>query len=598
MKRVLFTIIIFSISAFADIESIKTDVQTLSSPEYGGRKPGTEGIDKAANYIKNRFDEIGLEPFADSWFDDFTVKSGKKLDGENKLSFDVFIPRPGIPKEKLRPRTATWKVLDEWTPMPFSANGEYKGDMVFVGYGITSESLNYDDYAGADVEGKAVVVLANSPDGEDRTGDFARYSSYRYKISNAKEHKAAAVIFIKTQGDSANVMIKLNSENRLNTNSGMIAVQVSREKFEKYFPKSNSLYKLEQQMNNEKKPEPIAIENKEVSLKVNLSDIEIPAKNVVGLLKGKKKDKFIFIGAHYDHLGITNTGGSRYREKTPALHPGADDNASGVAAIIELAERLKKDKPEYSFIFGAWSAEEMGLLGSKDYVENEFFYNDNVLCYLNFDMVGRLKESKLSILGVGSSPEFESIIDGANSNWNFELNKIQAGQGPSDHSSFYQKEKPVLAFFSGIHSDYHTPKDTPDLINYNGIDSIVSFSKDIINILNERKDLAFSEVKMNEKASAIRRGSSNVVMGVIPNYSDIDHGFVIDGVNAGGPAALAGLKGGDIIVEVDGDEINDIYDFMYAYWDKEPGDEVIVKVLRDGRTEPISLKVKLAAKGY
>jgi hypothetical protein len=596
MKYILILIFVTSI-AFADTNDLKRNVEKLSSEEFGGRKPGTPEIDKAADYIKEQFEEAGLEPLNETWFNEFTVKSGKKLEGENSLSFDIYIPRPGIPKDRLRPRTATWENLSDWTPMQFSSNGEYSGEMVFVGYGITSEDLGYDDYAGVDTEGKAVVIVGNSPDGESKTGEFSRYSSWRYKTSNAKDHGAAAIIFIKPQGDSANVLIPLDVENRLSTNAGIPAIQVSREKFIKYFPKSKGLLKLEKQINNEKKPASMLIENKEVSLKVNLTDIEFPARNVIGVLEGDSED-YIFIGAHYDHLGVSNSGSSRYRDSPPKMHPGADDNASGTAAIIEIAKRLKEIDTEHSVIFAAWSAEEMGLLGSAAYVKNDFNIKDKVKCYLNFDMVGRLKDSKLSILGVGSSPDFKNAIEQVSSNYAFDLNLIESGMGPSDHSSFYKEEKPVLAFFSGIHSDYHTPEDTPDKINYEGMDSIINFSIDLFKILDKKSEIAYSEVQMNEKAQKLRRGSSNVVMGVIPNYSDIDHGFIIDGVKPGGPAALAGLRGGDIITEVDGDKINDIYDFMYAYWDKNPGDEVIVKVLRDNKKEPVSLKVKLAAKDY
>lgn len=586
---------IFCSIAFADIESIKENVKILSSEEFGGRKPGTPEIDKAAEFIKNKFDESGLEPLGENWYQEFTVKSGKKLEGENLLSFQIYIPRPGIPKDRLRPRTAAWKKLEEWTPMPFSADGVYSGEMVFVGYGISSESLGYDDYAGIDANGKAVVMLTDSPDGKSRTGKFARYASLRYKISNAKDHDAAAVIFIKSQGDSANVLYKLNSEDRLNTNAGLPTIQVGRDKFGKYFPKGKDLLTLEQKINKEKKPASFQFKNKELDLKVDITDIEFPAKNVIGVLKGNS-DKYIFLGAHYDHLGVSNSGSSRYRGSQPKMHPGADDNASGVAALIEIAEIMKEKDTQHSVIFAAWSAEEMGLLGSENYVSEHFNVKENVKAYLNYDMVGRLRENKLTILGVGSSPEFKPTIEKVNADFNLELNLIESGMGPSDHSSFYKSEKPVLAFFSGIHSDYHTPEDTPDKINYDGIDLIVNFSLGIFESLDKKDDIAYTEVKMNEKAQKIRRGGSKVVMGVIPNYSDIDHGFIIDGVSPGGPAALAGMKGGDIIVEVAGDKVNDIYDFMYAYWDKQPGDEIIVKVLRDNKKAPISLKVKLAAK--
>ncbi|MDC1067688.1 M20/M25/M40 family metallo-hydrolase [Candidatus Kapabacteria bacterium] len=595
MKYIIL-LLIFSNLLFADSDDIKANLEKLTSTEFGGRLPGTTGIDKAAQFIKEQFQEAGLKPINDSWFQEFSVKSGKKLSGENNLSFNIFIPRPGIPKEKLRPRTATWNNMVDWTPLQFSSNGSYNGEMIFVGYGISSESLAYDDYSNIDVAGKAVVILTDSPNGKSKTGKFARYSSMRYKISNAKEHNAAAVIFIKSQDDSANVLEKLDVNNRMSTNSGILAAQVSREKFIKYFPKNAGLLKLENSINETKKPASVTIDNKEISIIINIEDIKYPTKNIIGVLEGKNPNKYIFMGAHYDHLGVSNSGSSRYRDNPPKIHPGADDNASGVASMIEIANRLKNNKPEHSVIFAAWSAEEMGLLGSDNYVNNNFDLKENVLCYLNFDMVGRLTNSKLSILGTGTAEEFNDLINKTAEDYNFEISMIQTGMGPSDHSSFYKAKKPVLAIFSGIHSDYHTPEDTPDKINWEGMDSIINFSIDLFESIDKKGNLTFQEVQINEKSKTIRRGGSSVVMGVIPNYSDIDHGFIIDGVTPKGPAALAGLKGGDILIEVDGDKIVDIYDFMYSYWDKNPGDIVVVKVLRDNKDEPISLKVKLAAK--
>ncbi len=596
-KMILLFVLLLSVSVFADDRSdIEENVKYLASPELKGRKPGTDGIEKAAAFIEKKFKDIGLKGINNTYTQSFEVKTGKKLGaGENNLSFKVTIPRPGVPADRWPTTEKKWEINTDYLPYSFSGSGSAEAEMVFCGFGISAPELKYDDYEGVDVKGKVVILLSDSPDGDSKTGDFAKYSNFRYKLSNAKKQNAAAIIFVNIQGDSANVFQKLDQVDRMSSDAGIIAVQANRVQIDKFFPNSDKLFPSEETIYKTKKPKSFAIPKAVCKISVSLEDEVTTTKNVFGLLKGDS-DKYIVIGAHYDHLGEGHTHGSRYKGGTDKIHYGADDNASGTSAIIQLAERFEDEEIEDNILFIAFSAEEMGLLGSKAFVKNLPIDKSKIKFYVNYDMVGRLEDKDLQVFGVGTSPKFESTLDNIATEKAITIKKIATGNGPSDHQSFNIEKVPVLFFFSGIHSEYHTPQDTPDKVDYDGMIKIIDYSEAVIRTLSKESKLDYSEVKESEKKATISRTSSSVVMGVIPSYSDTEHGFVLDGVKSGGPAEIGGLKAGDIIIAVDDDEVKDIYDFMYSYWTKNPGDVVKVKVLRGGKTEPLVFNVKLAAK--
>ena len=594
MQRIIIILLILGSYQYSLSSDVKKDIEYLASEELEGRQPGTEGIEKAAQYIEKQFEKIGLDKVGDSYRQKFNIKLGRELGENNSIGFDVVIPRPGVPKNKLRALKRTWETGKDWMPSTVSANGEVSGDVVFVGYGISAEKLNYDDYADVDVTGKLVVCLTASPDGSDRSGSFSKYATRNYKASNAKKHGAAGIMFVKIQGDSVDVFNKLNEGSRINSNSGIVAIQAARTSIDKLFPRKTQLYYLENKINESLQPQSFLVPNISISAKVELTDIEKETSNIMGFLEGDS-DEIVVIGAHYDHLGYGKGGSSRYRGKEKKIHYGADDNASGTAAVIEIARILEENPINASILFVAWSAEEMGLLGSKYFTENPNIDASKITAYYNYDMVGRLEE-KITILGAGTSPNWKDILTEAKGDMEYELEFVDAGNGPSDHSSFYQLDKPVLAFFSGIHSDYHTPNDSPDKINYEGINDIINYSLKVIRTADEMNEIAFSKVAEPDIRKKMGRTKSNVTFGVIPSYSSNRHGFVIDDIIIGGPAHNGGMQAGDIIIEIDGEKIANIYDFMFAYWDKEPGDILNVKVLRGGKDYPIAIKVKLNAK--
>jgi len=314
---------------------------------------------------------------------------------------------------------------------------------------------------------------------------------------------------------------------------------------------------------------------------------QINAINVVGYLDNNKENTVI-IGAHYDHIGY----GGIYsldtdRMEKNKIHNGADDNASGVALLLNLAERLiKDDSSNNNYLFIAFSAEELGLIGSKYFAENPLISLENANYMINLDMVGRLNtEKELSVFGAGTSPIFRQVINSLNNS--FSLKIIDDGTGPSDHTSFYNKGIPVLFFNSGSHQDYHRSTDDFELINFDGIVEISNYVFDIINELNNYGKLNFSET-VSEQPTIAR---FKVSLRVMPDYVYDKKGMKADQIIKGGPADKAGLLDGDVIIKLGEYSIDDIYSYMEALSKFEIGQEILVVVLRDG--EQIEFKVQL-----
>lgn len=313
------------------------------------------------------------------------------------------------------------------------------------------------------------------------------------------------------------------------------------------------------------------------------------SKNVVGLVRGtKESDEVIIIGAHYDHLGYGEFG-SLYRGDTPRIHNGADDNASGTAGLIELAQYFGKYRPETDLLFVAFSGEEMGLLGSAHFVEEPPVNLDNTLAMINMDMIGRMEDHKLIIFGTGTTSDWEEILLVANTD-SLKIQLVKDGTGASDHTSFYYKNIPVLHYFTDTHSDYHRPSDDVEYINNEGIAKITEHIVRVIEYLDgiDKEQMAFIEAPGKQRQSMRLEGPT---LGVLPDYGYDGTGMKITGVNAEEPAANAGLKAGDIIIKLGGLELNDIYDYMAALNTLEKGETTTITILRNG--EEITLELQL-----
>ncbi len=306
------------------------------------------------------------------------------------------------------------------------------------------------------------------------------------------------------------------------------------------------------------------------------TDSTLTGINVIGFINNNAKETIV-VGAHYDHLGYGSEG-SLYRGEDKAIHNGADDNASGVAVMLNLASKLKNSDKGNNYLFMAFSGEEMGLLGSNYFVKNATINTDSINYMINMDMVGRLKQdSTLAVYGVGTSPIFKQVISASNKN--FKIIENESGVGPSDHTSFYLNDIPVLHFFTGQHEDYHKPSDDSEKLNYEGMETISNYIFDIITDLDNNGELAFRKTK-NESEETPR---FKVTLGVVPDYMFDGEGMRIDGVSEEKPAQKAGLEKGDIVIQLGEHKVKDMMGYMKALSKFEKGNTTTVKVNRNGK---------------
>ena len=600
INKVIFIIIVGAFNLYAqdsliiDKNKIKEAVKFLASDELKGRFPGTDGIEQAAKFIENEFQNVGLMKFNNSYRQQFDVTTSLIADDNCALSVETFVQRIGVPKERWPKLAQPFKMAVDFSPLAFSDNGTAKGELAFVGFGISAPDINYDDYAGIDVKDKIVIFISDSPDGEKKDGQFAPYSNIRYKANIARNKGAKGIIMIKMQGDSMNIFERLDYAN-IGRNSGILAVQVQRQSISKFFPKNKIMIEVEDFIVKNKKPDSFIIPNTNVEITVNLSPKKEATYNIVGYIEGNDpslKNEYIVIGAHYDHLGF---GGptSRNNSKKQLVHNGADDNASGVVGIIELAKYYKTNPTKRSILVVAFSAEEMGLLGSDHFVKNLPIPKENIITMINFDMIGRMKED-FTIFGYSSAKNFEQLIDSITGLHKVKVVKASDAYGPSDHSSFYSEKIPVMMIFTGVHEDYHTPNDDWNKINFDGMAKIIEYSSHIINNLaNSPNRPEYVEGDKTERKPSHGYGSK-VWFGIIPAFDESPKGCKIGGASPGSPAAAAGFQKDDIITKIADKDVKNLYDFMYSLRDYNPGDEVIVKFLRDDKE--METKVKLTAK--
>jgi hypothetical protein len=572
-------------------------VKYLASDELEGRFPGTNGITKARDYILNQFNQLGLKSINGKNTQSIGVTVGYELAEKNEVFFNVVIPKPGVPIEMSRPMKKTWDMGKDWMPLSISDDGELEAPMVFCGFGITSKELNYDDFTGIDVKGKVAIILSHSPNGEKKDDEFTPYISYRYKLNNAREHGAKAVIFVKIQGDSANVFEPLDRD-RFERDAGLLAIQVNRNRIAEYFPKS-SLYPTEIEMMKTKKPKSFDLPNAKINISVHLKDKKVQTENVFGFVEGTDpnlKNEYIVVGAHYDHLGTSQIY-VKYVGNKQVVNNGADDNASGVAAMLELARTISQNPVKRSVAFIAFTGEELGILGSNAFVNEKIIDPKQIAMMINLDMVGRMKDNMINIIGTGSSTIFESGFNEIDLADTLIIVRSESPLGASDQTSFYLKDIPSVFFFSGVHMDYHKPSDDWDKLNYTGISRIVDLlSKTVNKFGNMDQRPPFHKVtEVNPKAGGSgNRSGSKVWFGIVPNFNPDPKGLRISGASPGSPAEKAGFIADDILTSIDDKEVKNLHDFTFALREKNPGDEVMVKFLRNGAEK--TCKVRLISK--
>lgn len=603
IKKILlvYTVLLFLLSPLLSqddnrIESIQKDLKFLASEECEGRLAGSKGNKLAEEYILNRFKEIKLLPVGGQYLQSFTINTGLTYGPNNLFTATKLVEKSGLPKEMWTKARKKMIITSDYQPLSISANGSVEGEVAFVGYGITAKELNYDDYEGIEVKDKIVIIISDSADGKPLDSRFASYSTLKYKAHNAKEHGAAGIVFIKRISDSANTFYPLTLE-RFSGNSGLPIIQANRTELAKYFPKENNLYPTEISIINTKKPKSFILPNVSFSFSVDLRYEETEVSNVMGMIRGidkTKSDEYIIIGAHYDHIGW-GAFNSSYKGK-PTIHYGADDNASGVSALIDLATHIARQPLRRSVIFIAFNAEEMGLLGSAHFVKNSPVDLSKIITMINLDMVGRMQSNNLTVFGSGSGDTFDEVLNAVAEQYQINISKNNEGYGPSDHTSFYIENIPVLFFFTGAHSDYHSPGDTYEKINFNGIVTISEMIMTILKNIDSRNEAPKFIQSSNSSNPNNGKGRSDIKVsfGSIPDFSGSTDGFLINGCKQGSPCENAGLKKGDTIVSFANMPINNLSEFTEALKKVNPGDIVNIEYLRAGKR--ITTKVELQAK--
>ncbi|HEX3035343.1 MAG TPA: M20/M25/M40 family metallo-hydrolase [Thermodesulfobacteriota bacterium] len=567
-------------------EEITSHVRHLASDELGGRESGTPGNREAADYIASHLNSYGLKPLGDNgtYFQNFTFTSGVRLGDQNSLAISM-----GENEKEL-------KVKKDYVPLSFSSEGTVSGELVFAGYGISAPDLNYDDYADIDVKDKIVLVLRYIPEDYSSKSKFYRYAPLHYKATNAREKGAKGIIFVtpfsqKEEEDLGGMRFHSSfSDSRIH------AVILRREIANKILKTAGREMKDLEKKLSDKKTDSFIVPDTGVSLHTDLIKEERSTSNIIGLLEGSDpelKDEVIVIGAHYDHIGLGDEFSVGKDESNKGkVHNGADDNASGTAGLLELAEYFshKRDSLERSLIFIAFSGEEKGVLGSSYYVKNPKFPLEKTVAMLNMDMIGRLRDNTLTVIGAGTSPQWKDLIESASSAVGLSIKTRESGLAASDQTVFFTKDIPVLLFFTGVHSDYHTPGDDWNKINSEGEEKILRLIAEITRNLNQTPQrIAFSKPKVDEKEGGMGAARFDVYLGTVPDYSEEVDGVKLMGVQSGSPAEKAGLREGDIIVNLAGKTVKGIHDYVYALGETEAGVPTDMVVIRNGK--PVKLNI-------
>ena len=617
IKKPLYLFLLLSLasSAFAQTAAapskdpleanLRRHVEYLASDKLEGRRTGERGATTAAGYVVNQFAKAKLKPgFKASngkatYLQPFPYIAGVTLGKDNFLRI---IPTADTRESKM-------KVELDFQPFANSIKGYVPpAPLVFAGYGVATADKSRDDYAGLDVKGKIVLVADGTPDANNPHSNFAGINVHT-KANIAKERGAKALIVISRTDDLKLERLAQLSYEPTTGETAIPVVIVTRSSVARLF--NTGLGEVESSMESGKAPLPAITATAQV--KVDLVKKQSEAYNVIGVLEGTDptlKNEAIVIGAHYDHLG--HGGQGSLSPNTKDIHHGADDNASGTSAVIELARMFKSEpgaiatgfRNKRTIIFIAFGGEEEGLLGSKYYVNHPTFPIDKTIAMINLDMVGRLNENKLTVGGIGTATEMKALVEDLNGHnrvgvekhsyaapsFNLQLN--EDGFGPSDHSSFYGKQIPVLFLFTGTHLDYHKPTDTAEKINYSGLTKITQYAALLADSIDQNPTRPTYKVAQSSGQMGARTTFS-VSLGTIPSYADGNDGLTIDGVRDGGPGAKAGLKGGDKIIKLAGKDVRNISDYMFAMSTMKAGDEYEVVVKRGDET--LTMKIVPAA---
>ena len=582
-----------SVSSEISESDHRAHVAYLASDELEGRQTGSAGSRAAADYARDQFrsaglNGVGLPPNYSHKFQ-FTKRIETASEG-NHLRLES---SGHISFEKV------FEVEKGFRPLSFTSSSEFSGGVVFAGYGLSVPGElgeGYDSYAGLNVSNKTVLVLRYVPEDvtPERRQVLNRYAGLRYKAMIARDHGAKGILIVSgPNSPNAGELIRHSFDSSL-AGSDIVAASVTSEVAEYLLaPVHKSVESLQTALDGENPHAEGGFDIPGLTLDIGTAVNQVKGSdhNVVAYLPPANPgpdSEYVIVGAHYDHLGHGGSNSLQRKGEENHIHNGADDNASGTSVILELAaslaDRKAKDPSKFrkGVLFALWSGEEIGLIGSTHFAEDHAPFLEGANAYLNFDMVGRLKENRLVLQGVGSSSIWTGLIERKNVLAGFGLTLQEDPYLPTDATVFYNRGIPILSFFTGSHEDYHRPSDTADKVNYPDLTRITSFAERLLLDLissDERPDYVKVE---RAKSSGGSRDSMRAYLGTIPDYASESKGVKLSGVSGGGPADKGGMKANDVIVEFAGKKIANIYDYTYAIDAVKIGKAVKVSVMRDG----------------
>ncbi|MGB8265826.1 MAG: M28 family peptidase [Candidatus Velthaea sp.] len=563
------------------------DIKTLSAPQMEGRGDGTRGLVLAQDILVRRYASLGLQPEGTTGFlQPFDAVVGAELAPGNRFSVDGAGPR-------------SLTLLRDYVPYGFSAAGDVAGGLAFAGYGITADEWHYDDYAGLDVANKIVVLLRGEPvlaPARAPKGGSASHGDLITKAILARKRGAKAVVIVngKLGAGETDELTRFGGYGS-QEDLGIPIVQVENRVAAAWFRAAgNDLFARQQQIEGSGTPASFVFpERVHAALAARVRKKHATVSNVLAYLPGKT-DEYVIIGAHYDHLGRGEYG-SLAPSKIGQLFPGADDNASGTAALLEIARQLAplRGTLPRGILFASFAGEELGVLGSAHWVSAPTLPLAKAVAMLNMDMVGRVKNDTIYIGGVGTAAPFRAILDQTTAAAGLKPEFTESGYAASDQTSFLPKGIPVLFFFSGLHADYHRPTDTWEKIDpvagARVTDLVANTGLRIDEVPEKPAFVAVVEPKPAGGGS--HGGGYGPYFGSIPDFAPVTTGVRFSDVHPGSPAAKAGLKAGDILIAFREQPIKNLYDFTDALRSSKVGDVVNVTVLRDGK--PLTVQVTL-----
>lgn len=559
---------------------LRKHIGYFASPALAGRMTGSAGEALATSYATQVFQQLGLEPAGDNggYLQAFEFTSGISLGANPRLKMGAQTYRQG----------------QDWTPLVFSESGHFDAqELVFAGYGLRAPATGtyeeYDAYFHLDVKDKWVAVLRYWPENlpDDQRSELKRYAALRYKAMQARNLGAKGLIVINDQ-DQPIVFSSQSTPGALS----LPVVSVSRQVAEQWFQAAGKDFnQIQKQLDQGQGVQGFSLSKAPISLDLELKRERKTGHNVLAKLTVPGSTRTVVIGAHLDHLGQGASHSSLATgDAADQIHFGADDNASGSAGVLELAESITQRRSELkqNVLFALWSGEELGLLGSSHFVEQDKAnFARRYSAYFNMDMIGRMQKA-LVLQGIGSSPLWKPLIEKQNLMLGLPLVLQETAYLPTDVTSFYTQKVPVLNAFTGAHADYHTPTDTADKIEYEQMVPILNLLERL-SLAVASEDLSPAYLEQAAPESNEGRGL-RIYLGTIPDYAGAEvKGLKLAGVSKGGPAELAGLQAGDVIVELNGKKIENIYDYTYAIDTLKAGKLASIVVLRG--SERLSLAI-------